>query len=164
MPKGRPARAALFFPSLRDGRAVALEEGKFFQIDDVLAVGGFALGEDGHTADDLAAGVFDQRFQRAQRFAGGDDVVDDDHALALHVLGVVAVITLLVAFGYTMAATVILAVTAIITGLVRLILQDRSPWKVRSVAFDSFIGIALGIGLLITYFSFFGLFGNIFFR
>ena len=53
---------------------------------------------------------------------------------------------------------------AIITGLVRLILQDRSPWKVRSVAFDSFIGIALGIGLLITYFSFFGLFGNIFFR
>ena len=64
----------------------------------------------------------------------------------------------------TMAATVILAVTAIITGLVRLILQDRSPWKVRSVAFDSFIGIALGIGLLITYFSFFGLFGNIFFR
>ena len=65
------------------------------------------------------------------------------------VLGVVAVITLLVAFGYTMAATVILAVTAIITGLVRLILQDKSPWKVRSVAFDSFIGIALGIGLLI---------------
>lgn len=79
------------------------------------------------------------------------------------VLGVVAVITLLVVFGYTMAATVILAVTAIITGLVRLILQDKSPWKVRSVAFDSFIGIALGIGLLITYFSFFGLFGNIFF-
>ena len=57
-----------------------------------------------------------------------------------------------------------LPVTAIITGLIRLILQDRSPWKVRSVAFDSFIGIALGIGLLITYFSFFGLFGNIFFR
>gem|GEM_PF-280855 len=65
---------------------------------------------------------------------------------------------------YPRPATVILAVTAIITGLVRLILQDKSPWKVRSVAFDSFIGIALGIGLLITYFSFFGLFGNIFFR
>ena len=85
------------------------------------------------------------------------------------VLGVVAVITLLVAFGYTMGATAILAVDgkcrlSCITGLVRLILQDRSPWKVRSVAFDSFIGIALGIGLLITYFSFFGLFGNIFFR
>ena len=76
----------------------------------------------------------------------------------------VCVSGILAAFGYTMAATVILAVTAIITGLVRLILQDKSPWKVRSVAFDSFIGIALGIGLLITYFSFFGLFGNIFFR
>ena len=41
------------------------------------------------------------------------------------VLGVVAVITLLVAFGYTMAATVILAVTGIITGLVRLILRGQ---------------------------------------
>ena len=36
--------------------------------------------------------------------------------------------------------------------------------EVRSVAFDSFIGIAWESGLLITYFSFFGLFGNIFFR
>ncbi|RDX31755.1 DUF3017 domain-containing protein, partial [Bifidobacterium breve] len=48
-------------------------------------------------------------------------------------------------------------VTAIITGLIRLTLREKSPWKVRSVAFDSFIGIALGIGLLITYFSFYGL-------
>ena len=31
------------------------------------------------------------------------------------------------------------------------------------MAFDSFIGIAWESGLLITYFSFFGLFGNIFF-
>ena len=90
MSKGRPARAALsLFSFLRDGRAVALEEGEFFQIDDVLAVGGFALGQNGHAADDLAAGMLDQRFQRAQRFAGGDDVIDDEHALALHVLGVV---------------------------------------------------------------------------
>jgi hypothetical protein len=34
-----------------------------------------------------------------------------------------------------------------------LVLRERSPWKVRSVAFDSFIGIALGIGLLVTYIS-----------
>ena len=80
------------------------------------------------------------------------------------VLGVVAVITLLVAFGYTMGATGKLAGAATLGCRFRLILQDKSPWKVRSVAFDSFIGIALGIGLLITYFSFFGLFGNIFFR
>ena len=52
------------------------------------------------------------------------------------VLGVVVVATVVAAFGHTMA------------------------WKVRSVAFDSFIGIALGIGLLITYFSFYGLLGN----
>lgn len=55
--------------------------------------------------------------------------------------------------GYTMAATVIIAVTAIVTGIIRLVLRDRSPWKVRSVGFDSFIGIALGVGLLATNFS-----------
>lgn len=76
------------------------------------------------------------------------------------VLGVVVVATVVAAFGYTMAATVIVAVTAIIIGLIRLTLREKSPWKVRSVAFDSFIGIALGIGLLITYFSFYGLLGN----
>lgn len=76
------------------------------------------------------------------------------------VFGVVVVAVLLALLGYTMAATVVLSVAAIVTGLIRLIMQDKSPWKVRSVAFDSFIGIALGIGLLITYFSFFGLFGN----
>ena len=40
-------------------------------------------------------------------------------------------------------------VAALITGLVRLVLRERSPWKVRSVVFDAFIGIALGIGLLV---------------
>lgn len=58
------------------------------------------------------------------------------------------------ALGYTTAATVLISVTAIITGSIRLILREKSPWKVRSVAFDSFIGICLGIGLLVTYFSF----------
>ncbi|MBT1181191.1 DUF3017 domain-containing protein [Bifidobacterium sp. CP2] len=68
-------------------------------------------------------------------------------ALAVVVSGVLAVL------GYTKAATVLISVTAIITGLLRLVLRERSPWKVRSVAFDSFIGISLGIGLLATYFS-----------
>ena len=76
------------------------------------------------------------------------------------VLGAVVVATVVAAFGHTMAVTVIIAVTAIITGLIRLTLREKSPWKVRSVAFDSFIGIALGIGLLITYFSFYGLLSN----
>ena len=47
----------------------------------------------------------------------------------------------------------IISVAAVVTGLLRLILRERSPWKVRSVAFDAFIGIALGIGLLAVHFS-----------
>lgn len=73
------------------------------------------------------------------------------------VAGLVVVSGVIAAFGYTMAATVVISVTAIVTGLIRLILKDRSPWKVRSVAFDSFIGICLGIGLLATYFSVYGI-------
>lgn len=67
---------------------------------------------------------------------------------------VVIVAGVIAALGYTTAATVLISVAAIISGSVRLIMRDRSPWKVRSVAFDSFIGICLGIGLLVTYFSF----------
>lgn len=52
-----------------------------------------------------------------------------------------------------MAATIIISVTAIALGVMRVILRGRSPWKVRSAAFDAFICICLGIGLLITYFS-----------
>jgi hypothetical protein len=48
---------------------------------------------------------------------------------------------------------VISGVVAMFCAVLRLILRERSPWKVRSVAFDTFIGIALGLGLLITYFS-----------
>lgn len=70
-------------------------------------------------------------------------------------IAIVIVLAALVAFlGYTLAATAMIAATAIITGLVRLILREQSPWKVRSVAFDSLIGILLGVGLLALYFSF----------
>ena len=55
------------------------------------------------------------------------------------VAAVVIVATVLAVAGYT----------AIATGLVRLALRERSPWKVRSVAFDAFIGIGLGVGLFI---------------
>lgn len=67
------------------------------------------------------------------------------------VMLMVVVSVIVALFGYMMAATVILAVTAIITGLLRLILRERSPWKVRSVAFDAVIGIGLGLGLLLLY-------------
>ena len=67
---------------------------------------------------------------------------------------IVVISGIVAAFGYTTAAMVSISVTAIVSGLVRLILREKSPWKVRSVAFDSIIGICLGVGLLITYFSF----------
>mgnify|MGYP000030027726 len=52
-----------------------------------------------------------------------------------------------------MAATVIIAVTAIVTALLRIIMREKSPWKVRSVLFDAIIGIGLGLGLLLLYFA-----------
>ena len=68
---------------------------------------------------------------------------------------IVCVCAVLAFIGRIMAATVIISATAIILGIIRLIFSQRSPWKVRSIAFDSFISIALGLGLLITYFSIF---------
>ena len=61
----------------------------------------------------------------------------------------VCVSGILAAFGYTMAATALLAATAIVLGTMRIILRERSPWKVRSVVFDAFMGVGLGAGLLI---------------
>ncbi|MFU0539331.1 DUF3017 domain-containing protein [Gardnerella vaginalis] len=72
------------------------------------------------------------------------------------IVAVIVCVSAALAFmGKTMAATVIIAVAAIVLGIIRLIFTQKSPWKVRSVAFDSFISISLGIGLLITYFSIF---------
>ena len=71
------------------------------------------------------------------------------------VAAIVCVCAILAFIGKIMAATVIISATAIILGAIRLIFTQRSPWKVRSVGFDSFISIALGVGLLVTYFSIF---------
>lgn len=70
------------------------------------------------------------------------------------VIFLVVIVSALIAIsGNTMAATVIVSVAAIVSGVLRLVLRKKSPWKVRSVAFDSFIGICLGVGLLLTYLS-----------
>lgn len=69
------------------------------------------------------------------------------------VAAIVVVSALLAVCGYTMAATVLISVAAIISGLVRVIMREHSPWKVRSVAFDFLIGVCLGVGLLVTYLS-----------
>ena len=66
---------------------------------------------------------------------------------------IVAISAILAFIGYAMAATVIIAATAILLGIMRLIMRKNSLWKVRSVSFDAFISIALGIGLLVTYAS-----------
>lgn len=79
--------------------------------------------------------------------------VSEDHEGKPWFEWMVAVVVVIAAvsavLGYTKAATVVIAVTAIATGLVRLVLRERSPWKVRSVAFDAFIGICLGLGLFV---------------
>lgn len=65
------------------------------------------------------------------------------------VAAMVVIATVLAVSGHVKAATTVIAVTAIITGLIRLVMRERSPWKVRSVGFDAFIGIGLGVGLFI---------------
>lgn len=69
------------------------------------------------------------------------------------VAAIVATSAILAFLGCATAATVVVAVTAVTLGVIRLLMRQRSPWKVRSVRFDSFISIALGIGLFITYAS-----------
>ena len=64
------------------------------------------------------------------------------------------VVAAIVAFlGYLLAATVIISATACIVGVLRMVMRENSPWKVRSVGFDAFFSIALGIGLIATYLS-----------
>nr|WP_300768085.1 DUF3017 domain-containing protein [uncultured Bifidobacterium sp.] len=61
------------------------------------------------------------------------------------------VATVLGFLGMTMEATAVFAVASIVCASLRIALRERSPWKVRSVRFDSIIGIALAIGLVILY-------------
>ena len=69
------------------------------------------------------------------------------------VLGAVAVVTVLAFLGHILTATILLSATSIVIGVMRLVLRQRSPWKVRSVAFDSTFSILFGIGLLGIYLS-----------
>lgn len=67
------------------------------------------------------------------------------------VAGLVVVATALAATGEPMVATAIVSVTSIGSGAVRLIYRERSPWKVRSVAFDAACGIGFGVVLALLY-------------
>ena len=68
-------------------------------------------------------------------------------------LGIVVVVTLLALLGYILVATIMLSIAAVATGVMRLVLREGSPWKVRSVAFDSTFSIVFGVGLLGLYLS-----------
>ncbi|KFI62966.1 hypothetical protein [Bifidobacterium cuniculi] len=67
------------------------------------------------------------------------------------VAAVTAASALIAFLGCTMAATVMLAVAAIGSGAIRIVLKDASPWKVRSCAFDAACGIGIGVLLLMLY-------------
>ncbi|WP_175578342.1 DUF3017 domain-containing protein [Bifidobacterium jacchi] len=70
-------------------------------------------------------------------------------AVALIVIAAIAAAFL----GHTTLAVCALSALSLLTGLLRLLLGSRSPWKVRSVAFDVVIGIGFAIGLPAVYFS-----------
>ena len=61
----QPRGALYYYVSGFDG-AVGVEDGEFAEVDDVFAVLGVALCEDGHAAGDGAACLFDQLFHRAR--------------------------------------------------------------------------------------------------
>lgn len=67
------------------------------------------------------------------------------------VAGLVVAATVLAIMGEPMVATAIVSVTAIGSGVVRLIYRERSPWKVRSVSFDAVCGIGFGVVLTLLY-------------
>ena len=67
------------------------EQRQFFKVDDILAVSCVALGENRRTADYNTAGLMDQFLYGGKRFAGADNIVHDDNALALDQFGVFAV-------------------------------------------------------------------------
>ncbi len=69
------------------------------------------------------------------------------------VAGLVVIATVAAAMGEPMVATAIVSVTAIGSGVVRLVCRERSPWKIRSVAFDAVCGIGFGVVLALLYFA-----------
>lgn len=82
-----------------------------------------------------------------------DEQVKNTWALRINwgILAVIALAVILSALHHTFIAVCCISCTSIVLGIMRLVLRDRSPWIVRSLAFDVFINIGLGIGLVVTY-------------
>ena len=108
----------------------------------------------GVDADD-AQGRQDGEDVRHER--NGHPTVSESHdgspAYAWSMAAAVGVSGLLAVLGYMTAATAVIVVAALVSGILRLTLRDRSPWRVRSVVGDAVIGIGLGIGLIMLYVS-----------
>lgn len=51
----------------------------------------FAFGKNGRASDNNAAGLVDQFLHSGERFAGADNIIDNDHTLAFDKLGILAV-------------------------------------------------------------------------
>ncbi|MBQ5557505.1 MAG: DUF3017 domain-containing protein [Aeriscardovia sp.] len=67
------------------------------------------------------------------------------------IAGLVAIAAVIACCGEILAATIILAVSAVGSATVRLVLRERSPWKVRSPLFDCVAGYVLGFGIVLAY-------------
>lgn len=66
---------------------------------------------------------------------------------------IVVISAIFAVFKLITPAAFILAGVSLVCATVRLVLRGKSPWKVRSVFFDVFIGYAFGGGLIATYVS-----------
>ncbi|WP_291526560.1 DUF3017 domain-containing protein [Bifidobacterium sp. UBA744] len=64
----------------------------------------------------------------------------------LVVVGIAAIVAVT---GHVQIAVAIVALESLVSGCIRMVMKQRSPFKVRSVAFDVFISIALGLGLIV---------------
>ncbi len=66
---------------------------------------------------------------------------------------IIVACAIIMAFGHVGISTAIISGVPIFSGVLRIVLRGKSPWKVRGVFFDSFISICLGLGLIVLYMS-----------
>lgn len=110
-----------------------------------LIVDSFQSSQD--SVESLTCGEDHERLRSACDSKVHTFVLIDISALIVGITGILALL------GYTLAATTLIAAAAVVFSCIRIIKRDASPWKIRTVFFDTGIGIAFAIGLMITYAS-----------
>ena len=68
-----------------------VEKGKSFEVYDIVAFGGIAFGQNSHFTAYLTACTLDQKLQSPERFAGGNNIVNQKHPFALKLFSSFAV-------------------------------------------------------------------------